>query len=235
MNLSDCQFTILALLPTLSNQILTELDVEGYTAKLANAAAIVRAAEVAAKAKEEREILEKIRRDEAAADAAEAAQRRLAEDEAQERLAIVNSPTLNPSASVFVPSSSPNLASSPSWPAALVTPPFSTLSSDSASIITEEPAMTGQVSEEQVEKEIAADSEQPVNGMDDSVLGKSWSQVVVSQDGEPAEVESIPVRTSSHSIIVRVLKPRLLNQVVENAPPEMSRAELWNEIKILCE
>jgi hypothetical protein len=184
LNLSDCQFTILALLPTLSNQILTELDVEGYTAKLANAAAVIKAAEVAAKAKEEEEILAKIKRDEAATEEAQ----RKAKQAEDEKLA--HSQTLNPSASVFIPSSSPHLASSPSWPAALVTPPFPSLSSEVTLAIAEETTVA-------VAEEIEDKSDKPVNGLHDSVLGKSWSQVVMNQEGEPQEVEPVPVSLSS--------------------------------------
>lgn len=83
MNLQDCQFTVLALLPTLSQQIFDEMNVEGLSAQLAQQAAKIRAQE-----------LEQLRLE-------EAERQKLHEDPPEQSII---TPKLNATASIFVPS-----------------------------------------------------------------------------------------------------------------------------------
>ena len=149
MNLQDCQFTVLALLPVLSQQIFEEMDVEALSGQLAVAAARLRAEECA---KLEREEVE-LRRQQEEDRLAEVEKMRLErgemeEDPPEEGLAkdvdlvvpaaedvAPPSPALNPSASVFVPSFGPKPTHNPS-----VTPPVVEDQSNSESISTTEVA-----------------------------------------------------------------------------------------------
>lgn len=128
MNLQDCQFTVLALLPTLSQQIFEDMDVESLSGQLAVAAARLRAEECAKLEREETELKQR----EDFMRLMEMERERLARGETEEDppeegleggddlvVPVVEdvappSPALNPSASVFVPSFGPKSPTIPS-------------------------------------------------------------------------------------------------------------------------
>ncbi|KAL8276460.1 hypothetical protein RQP46_011162 [Phenoliferia psychrophenolica] len=213
LNQQDCQFTILALLPTVAPQLLGAMDVERRSAQLAQLAAQVKA--------RERQLSEQ-------ADKAEKEEMRKLEEDtlrrekelAQEEAVPVPAPAspvlggggggqaLNPAAAAFVPSfgkaAGKKVAQELEQPVSVPTP---TTNGDS---------------------ELAESTEASGPPQDDGVLSKSWAQVVQGSNGHPEELEQTPAVESPAA----APEPEPTPEPTPSAPTP-TRVELWTEIKIL--
>ena len=218
MNLQDCQFTVLALLPTLSQQIFEEMDVESLSGQLAVAAARLRAEECAKLEREEVELKQREDFMRLMDSERERLQRGETEEDPPEEglqgesdLVVPSnedvappSPALNPSASVFVPSFGPKSPSIPSFappaveeqansesiPTTQVTAPSSIPSY--ASVLSK--ALPPTLIDDSVSSlldlsnNVAASTQ---TNAEEHVLSKSWAEVVVDGSGVATEVEEV--------------------------------------------
>lgn len=167
-NLLDCQFTVQALLPTVSSQILEEMDVEGLSAQLIEESRRLKAEKEAEKSKEQQEVTVVV------------------EDPPEEEVLQpkVGGLGLNPAASVFVPGlKSPRVEETPTFatqqeevrdqiPVVQIDLDSSFLQESTASL---PPPALGESSLLPTEQE--------------PVLSKSWAQVVVDGAGHAEELE----------------------------------------------
>ena len=247
---ADAEFTILALLPTLGEQVNKQVDLEGASRQLSG---LVR--------KEREEKVEKERKDREREERAKAAELRsqcglqdgssnddrqtqpttlsvgdgseggdltasMVEEGVNLSASVNETAPLNPAATPFEPS--PATDNSPSNDASSP-PPSSTLTSltPHADASSTQPSLSAST-----EPTKAGTRGSPNGGMSAS-LSKSWAQVVVSGAGEAAEAtagqadytspaEDVPSKSASST-------PEATEPVAEP-----TKAELWQQIKILC-
>lgn len=203
LNLQDCQFTITALLPTVSKQVLADMDVEACSAMLASKAA--REREQSARVEQERELEE------------QAAQKLLLRTE--EEVAVVEE-SLAPVDNDVTAASPPEDASAPNDDAATADPPTSATTENPHDDVVTAPSILAQEEEQAASVEVteatasaegqpaapsdlegdqATFSETSTGATTDAMsLSKSWAQVVATGDGQAEEVQA-QVRSRSAS------------------------------------
>ncbi|KAK4046006.1 peroxin [Microbotryomycetes sp. JL201] len=205
LNQQDCQFTVAALLPTVSMQILSEMDVESYSAQLARAAAEAKARERLAE--EQRQKQQKQHGQE------------LLERQKQEQ---------RPDEALQQPESGEHAATAPNDDPAEVSlaeqqaqsgVPEEEVSSDSAAPSGSD--NTAHLSASMMDSQVLAEAttrggaEPAQDSVESENLDRSWAQIVREGDRQPQAVARDAAQDSSAPL------------------PSKSRAELWNDIKIL--
>lgn len=195
------------------------MDVERSSAQLAQLAAQVKAREraLSTAAQLERQRVED--------------EEKAAEDPAEVAVASLPSApvaqALNPAAAAFVPSFGKREVSEGEKTVETVQPNGYAVPNGDAGAVEEH-------------AETPADA-RPTAPHDDGVLSKSWAEVVQTGNGHAEEVERVHVRHCSSDAgqdadPIEQLEPVPELPTVQEPPPapEPTRAELWNEIKILC-
>ncbi|KAK4046523.1 peroxin [Microbotryomycetes sp. JL221] len=251
LNQQDCQFTVSALLSTVSTQILTSMDVEACSAQLARAAAEAKALERRLAAEQEQAEQEKIRVENERVEAE--AERRLKEEsderehranaEKEENAATTtdDDPPEQPLGTdvnaneAQVDSKEVKGDGSQSESAVLVReePP----TADPASSRSEE-TKVNELSASMMDSQIIAEATDSIvdapkpalpGPLENSTatLGKSWAEVVKGEGEDNATVAEPTVTRAIDQ------EEQAVVAAAEPAAPSRSRAELWNDIKIL--
>ncbi|KAM0788638.1 hypothetical protein ACM66B_006108 [Microbotryomycetes sp. NB124-2] len=241
LNQQDCQFTVAALLPTVSTQILIEMDVESCSAQLARAAAEAKArerqlADEAEAAEQRRQQLERdeeqeqrrLKREREAQQQkseptteAEPAEAAASDDPPEQPLAVANAEQtqIGPASAESVQGG----VASPDTRTSREEAPDETVAKTNG--LDESAHLSASMMDSQViaEATLGVDEEkQPVEApVGGDNLGKSWAEVVQGSDGEPQVAAEDKAEDTPKDSPAPV------------AEPTRSRAELWNDIKIL--
>ena len=198
LNQDDCQFTVLALLPTLSTQLMQSMDVEACSAELANVAAKAKAREREQSAEAEREKLRQEQEQEQEAQRVQQEGVLVIKEESPEPPLLSNVAQVDAVAETTPPSvdlsqvelSSSAIAGTHGGPAP---PPRSPLLS-SSKLSAAAPAFSP--GKPLIPPPIAPDPPSPPPAAagpplssDSTILSKSWAEVVATSDEQAEEVK----------------------------------------------